>query len=111
MPFRDAAFDTVFDFGALHIVAEWKRALDEVRRVLTPGGGYFFEWVTGRARRALYPLGAERFERIAPPEAADLLDALARRGLRTEGRIARPRLLAALTYLVGDVLGVARLTA
>ncbi len=98
----------MFDFGALHIVEEWRRALDEVRRVLARGGGYYFEWVTGRALRALYPLAAERFARVDVPGPEQLLDALGRRGLDTEGRIARPRLMAALTYLVGDVIGVAR---
>ncbi len=111
MPFRDGAFDAVFDFGALHIVAEWRRALDEVRRVLTPGGGYYFEWVTGRGLRALYALAAERFETMTVPTPHDLLDALERRGLHTEGRVARPRLISALTCLVGNIIGVGRLTA
>jgi len=48
LPAADSSFDAVFDYGAIHFVADWQRALDEVRRVLRPGGRYFFEWVTGR---------------------------------------------------------------
>ena len=63
--------------------------------MLAPGGGYYFEWVTGRALRALYPFAAERFEKVAAPEPADLVDALDRRGLRrkdaSRGRACSPR--------------------
>jgi SAM-dependent methyltransferase len=38
MPFRDASFDAVCCFAALHLFAEPLQALDEFRRVLTPGG-------------------------------------------------------------------------
>jgi len=43
------AFDAVFDFGILHHVPDWKRAVGEIRRVLRPGGRFFFEEVTSRA--------------------------------------------------------------
>jgi SAM-dependent methyltransferase len=58
-PFADASFDAVFDFGAIHFLAAWERALDEVRRLLRPGGRYDFEWVTGRFLRAFYPLATD----------------------------------------------------
>jgi SAM-dependent methyltransferase len=109
MPFEAAAFDAVFDFGAIHIVPEWERALDEVRRVLRPGGRYYFEWVTERFLRAAYPLAAEGFEAMSVPEPARLLDALERRGLAVGDCVVRPRLAAAVTWLVGDVIGVGRL--
>ncbi len=38
LPFRDASFDAVCCFAALHMVAEPWTALDEMARVLTPGG-------------------------------------------------------------------------
>ncbi len=38
LPFRDASFDAVCCFAALHMVAEPFDALDEMTRVLTPGG-------------------------------------------------------------------------
>ena len=107
IPFSAACFDAVFDFGAVHFVQDWERGLDEIRRVLRPGGRYYFEWVTGRLLRSLYPLAAEGFARMHAPDAATLLAALEARGLRVGEAVARPRAAAAVTYLVGDVIGVA----
>lgn len=45
----DASFDAVFDFGTIHHVPEWRRAVAEVARVLRPGGRFFFEEVTSHA--------------------------------------------------------------
>jgi ubiquinone/menaquinone biosynthesis C-methylase UbiE len=39
----DASFDSVFDFGVLHHVPEWPKALREIARVLKPGGIFCFE--------------------------------------------------------------------
>jgi ubiquinone/menaquinone biosynthesis C-methylase UbiE len=49
IPAADAAFDAVFDFGALHHVPVWRATVGEVRRVLKPGGRFFFEEVTRQA--------------------------------------------------------------
>jgi ubiquinone/menaquinone biosynthesis C-methylase UbiE len=38
LPFADGAFDLVYSWGVLHHTPETRRALDEVRRVLAPGG-------------------------------------------------------------------------
>ncbi len=43
------SFDAVFDFGIIHHVPEWPRAVAEVARVLKPGGRFFFEEVTTHA--------------------------------------------------------------
>ena len=45
----DARFDAVFDFGIIHHVPDWPAAVAEVRRVLKPGGRFFFEEVTRHA--------------------------------------------------------------
>jgi ubiquinone/menaquinone biosynthesis C-methylase UbiE len=38
---RDATFDAVFDFGAVHLEPDWRKGIAEVRRVLKPGGKFF----------------------------------------------------------------------
>lgn len=46
---EDATYDAVFDFGIIHHVPDWQQAVSEVRRVLHPGGPFFFEEVTSYA--------------------------------------------------------------
>ena len=43
MPFPDASFDVVIDFGIIHHVPLWQEAVGEVHRVLRPGGQFLFE--------------------------------------------------------------------
>ncbi len=51
----DKDFDAVFDFGIIHHVPNWQKAVAEVARVLKPGGLFFFEEVTKAAlERWLY---------------------------------------------------------
>ena len=45
----DESFDAVVDFGIIHHCPNWQRAVAEVRRVLRPGGKFFFEEVTKQA--------------------------------------------------------------
>ena len=55
LPFANASFDAVFDFGMLHHVPVWQAGIAEIRRVLKPGGTFFFEEVTRAAlQRWLY---------------------------------------------------------
>lgn len=46
---EDQSYDAVFDFGIIHHVPMWRRAISEVSRVLRPGGRFFFEEVTSQA--------------------------------------------------------------
>lgn len=46
---EDATYDAVFDFGIIHHVPQWRRAVSEVSRVLRPGGRFFLEEVTSQA--------------------------------------------------------------
>lgn len=46
---ENAFYDAVFDFGIIHHVPAWRRAVSEVARVLRPGGRFFFEEVTSHA--------------------------------------------------------------
>ena len=43
MPFADASFDLVVDFGIIHHVPAWQQAVGEISRVLRPGGQFLFE--------------------------------------------------------------------
>jgi len=44
----DAMYDAVFDFGIIHHVPDWRRAVSEVERVLKPGGRFYGEEVLKR---------------------------------------------------------------
>ncbi|HSL22016.1 MAG TPA: class I SAM-dependent methyltransferase [Vicinamibacterales bacterium] len=43
----DAIYDAVFDFGIIHHVRDWRRAVKEVHRVLQPGGRFYAEEALG----------------------------------------------------------------
>ncbi len=64
----DASYDAVFDFGIVHHVPEWRRALAEVERVLKPGGRFYAEEMLRRfilhpiTRRLLVHPEHDRFD-------------------------------------------------
>ena len=39
----DSSFDAVVDYGILHHIPNWQKALREIARVLRPGGVFYFE--------------------------------------------------------------------
>lgn len=45
----DAGVDAVFDFAIVHHVSDWRAAIGEVRRVLRPGGRFYYSEVTKHA--------------------------------------------------------------
>ena len=45
---EDEQYDAVFDFGIIHHVPDWRRAVAEVQRVLKPGGLFYGEEVLRR---------------------------------------------------------------
>jgi ubiquinone/menaquinone biosynthesis C-methylase UbiE len=79
----DAAYDAVFDFGIIHHIPEWRRALAEVHRVLKPGGQFYAEEVLRRfighplTRRLLAHPQSDRFD------SGDFARALSASGLET----------------------------
>lgn len=103
LPFRDASFDAACCFAALNLFPDPFRALDEMRRVLAPGGRIaLFTSSHGRTRplRALEsavaaPAGIRMFDQD------ELVDALRERGF-TDIR----QRLSGLTQFVGGRLPV-----
>ena len=79
---EDSFYDAVFDFGIIHHVPGWQRAVAEVSRVLKPGGLFFFEEVT---RQALSRWFYRRFLKHPPPEnwfsSGEFVAELERRGI------------------------------
>ena len=55
----DSLYDAVFDFGIIHHILDWRKALREVWRVLKPGGHFYAEealrdLISQRVCRALF---------------------------------------------------------
>jgi ubiquinone/menaquinone biosynthesis C-methylase UbiE len=109
----DQRFDGVFDFGAIHQMGEWPDAVAEVRRVLRPGGRFYFEevaspllrWTLRYTIEGWPPPSAHPFSRAA------FLAELEARDLRIDHRLASRGLLltagALSAGLAGDLVGVA----
>jgi len=43
LPYAEAAFDAVVNFGIIHHLPDWRRGVAELARVLRPGGTFYFE--------------------------------------------------------------------
>ncbi|MEU0164108.1 class I SAM-dependent methyltransferase [Streptomyces iakyrus] len=85
------SYDAAFDFAFIHHIPDWRSALDEVARVLKPGGVFVFEEVTAHAlARPSYRLlfdhpTRDRFT------AEQFLAELPRHGLAVRGSLTRVR--------------------
>ena len=102
LPFRDASFDAVCCFAALHMMAEPWTALDEMARVLTPGGriALFTSCRTRTAAARTWDgwVGARTGQRMFEPD--EVVDALEDRGFDPVRRR-----IVGLTQFVGGRLG------
>lgn len=43
LPYRRETLDAVFNFGIIHHLENWRRGIEEIARVLIPGGRFYFE--------------------------------------------------------------------
>jgi ubiquinone/menaquinone biosynthesis C-methylase UbiE len=102
LPFRDGTFDGVCCFAALHLFAEPLAGLDEMRRVLAPGGRIAL-MTSVRRKLTLRPLKpiVERASGMRVFEADEIVRALTERGFQN----VRQR-LAGLVQFVGGRLAV-----
>ena len=86
---EDSFYDAVVDFGIIHHVPGWRRAVAEVSRVLRPGGLFLFEEVT---RQALSRWFYRTFLKHPPPEnwftAREFVAELERQGIAVGGNVA-----------------------
>ena len=48
IPVADRSYDAVVNFGAIHHVVRWRRAIAEIHRVLKPGGAFCCEEILRR---------------------------------------------------------------
>lgn len=55
LPLRDASVDVVLEVHVLHLVPGWRKAIAEIRRVLTPGGMVITGWGPGLPYRTNSP--------------------------------------------------------
>ena len=100
LPFRDGVFDGLCCFAALHLFADPFAALDEMRRVLGPGGRIAI-MTSVRRQLTLPPLKPliERTSGMRVFESDEVVDALQERGFEN----VRQR-LAGLVQFVGGRL-------
>lgn len=87
----DGGYDAVFDFGIVHHIPDWRAAIAEVARVLTPGGRFYFEEVTAHALAR--PIYQRLFDHPTEDRftAEQFLDELAHHGLVVFGSLTRIR--------------------
>jgi len=64
LPFPDASFDVVVAVHVFHLVSAWKQAVDEVLRVLRPGGLFLHCWDRHLAPTPVNGSMQERWEEI-----------------------------------------------
>ena len=105
---EDSTFDAVFDFGVIHQIDGWRKAVAECARVLKPGGRFYFEAVSKRFYRMPMNLAMERgtpdvrkigFDRDA------YLSELKTNNIEVGSNYIEPRLPITRT-LIGDLIGV-----
>jgi ubiquinone/menaquinone biosynthesis C-methylase UbiE len=76
LPFEDAAFDLVIDFGTCHHISQPARALREIVRVLAPGGLFVCETVSSQLLSHPVRTRGRRLPWYVAPELRTVRDAV-----------------------------------
>lgn len=104
----EGAFDAVFDFGVIHQIEEWPRAVAECARVLKAGGRFYFEAVSKAIYRIPMNLAMERgtpdVRKIGFAKDAYLRE-LENNGIKVERNYVEPRSPITAAF-IGDLIGV-----
>ena len=112
IPAAESSFEAVFDFGVIHQIEDWRRAVAECARVLKPGGRFYFEAVSKPFFRLPMNLAMERgtpnVRKIGFGREAYLSE-LENNGIKVGTNYVEPRLPITAAF-VGDLIGVGILT-
>ena len=103
----DAAFDAVFDFGVIHQIEVWRKAVTECARVLRRGGRFYFEAVS----KPFYRLPMNMAMARGTPDVRKIgfdrdtyLSELERNGIDVGSNYIEPRLPITGAF-IGDLIG------
>ena len=104
----ESTFDAIFDFGVIHQIEQWRKAVEECARVLKPGGRFYFEAVSKPFYRMPMNLAMER----GTPDVRKIgftkdayLEELERNGIEVGSGYVEPRLPITGAF-IGDLIGV-----
>ena len=104
IPVANATFDAAMDFGTLYLIRERGEVLEEIRRVLKPGGRFLFEVPACALTRIRDPLVTASFRPAHTPFGRAFVKEIEAHGFSVRHDRLR---LAGTIQLAGDLLGVA----
>ena len=104
LPVGSGVYDAVLDFGTLYLIAEWRRVVVEIARVLRPGGKFLFEIPACALTRLRNPLVTRDRRVSAIPFGRSFVREIEVAGFTV--RHSRLRFAGSI-QLAGDLVGVA----
>ena len=80
LPFPNACFDAVVNFGIIHHVLDWRRCISELSRVTQPGGAFYFEeiypplYANFLLKRMVRHPTSDRFMELSSSKLSNIID-------------------------------------